>query len=64
MMEKASLAILLPILALGQSSAPDATPVTDPEPVNYVCGPNDEDARLATWDTALLCLFFDDMDPP
>ena len=58
MQKRSSLAVVLwPLLAM----ANDAVTTTSPE---YICGQGDEDKTYATWDTALLCLFFDNMVPP
>ena len=64
-MRRASLAVLLPIVALGQGTSTDPVVDNTTEPVvEYICGQGDENKTYATWDSALLCLFFDDMDPP
>lgn len=50
------------ITALTQAQNTTDSSATDP--VEYVCGQNNADKTYATEETAILCLFFDQLDPP
>lgn len=55
------------LLADNTAYAQTTEEVTEDPPqviYDYVCGQGDEDRTYATWDTALVCLFFDSLSPP